>query len=242
MTRTELLAFQASLLRALSAPGEHGPPGIDPSRLELVGQLAHAKRLAKVEAVLPRTCRALGAALPALTREFALAHTAEDFRSRADAGAFYRFLRRRFRRCRLPVPHLWDLVYCELALSTVSVEQDTGGPDWQRTPGVMAIRRAVGVRLRVCAFNLRDLFRADGAALGSVEERRTHVAIVADPPAGAPGIVQISADMFRFLCSVRRWCGLEQIGDESVTRLLAECERSGLIEIAHRPGSAGAQR
>ena len=109
MTRTELLTLQASLLRALSAPSEHRPPGIDPSRLELVGQLAHAKRLAKVEAVLPRTCRALGAALPALTREFALAHTAEDFRSRADARAFYRFLRRRFRRCRLPVPHLWDL-------------------------------------------------------------------------------------------------------------------------------------
>ena len=58
MKRDELLAFQERVIHALS--GEKPADGIDPARIGLVRDLAKAKRIAKVESVLPRTCRALG--------------------------------------------------------------------------------------------------------------------------------------------------------------------------------------
>ena len=108
--------------------------------------------------------------------------------------------------------------------------------------GALAIRRAPGVRLRVCRFNVRSLFQADDAVPAPVEEACTHLAIVADPPSGDPRIIELSARMFRFLCSVRRWRALAEVGDEGTTVLLQQLERSGLVEIAGRPCGAWARR
>jgi hypothetical protein len=237
MTRAELLARQAALLEALCDSGGSSPVGIDPARLELVGALAAAKRLAKIEAVLPRTCRALGAEFAPLADEFMSAHPAEHFRSRADALAFYRFLRRRWNRAGLRPLHLADLAHCELALTAlVGASADrAAGPDWNAARGGIAIRRIPGVRLRACAFNLQKLFQADGSAEVPIDAVRTHLAIVADPLVGAPRIIALSASMFRFLSSVRRWCIVEESGDEQTTALLAACGRSGLLEMVQRP-------
>jgi hypothetical protein len=101
--RPEVLELQASVLRAMSEPGSLGKearralgaPVVE--RLARVASLAEAKRRAKVEAAMPRTCAALGKGFAALAREFAASHPARSSRNRVNALSFYRFLRRRAR-------------------------------------------------------------------------------------------------------------------------------------------------
>ena len=145
MRRDELLAFQEHVIHALS--GENPIAGIDPGRLELVRDLAKAKRIAKVESVLPRTCNALGGEFSRLSNDFVQATPPRSFRSRADGLAFYRFLARRG-----AAPGILELAYCELAITALRTPSSREQPGFLSSVdgGTIAIRRAPGVRLRTC--------------------------------------------------------------------------------------------
>jgi hypothetical protein len=227
MTRDDLLALQESLIHGVS--GEAEPAGIDPTRLEFVRELARAKRIAKIESALPRTCRALGDQCSRLASQFVNAHPARNFRSRADGLAFYMFLRRR-----RATPWLLDLAYCELALSAVR----TNVPGEQPALGSgakneMVLRRAVGLRLRACRFNVRAFFEGDGTETpAEIPEVQTHLAIIADPLAGAPRMLQLSASAFDFLRALRTWRVLPEVTDADMETLLEQLQQSGLLEIA----------
>ena len=227
MTRDELLALQESLIHGLS--GESAPAGIDPTRLEFVRELARAKRIAKIESVLPRTCRALGEQFSPLAIDFVKAHPARSFRSRADGLAFYAFLRRRRTK-----PCLLDLACCELALSALRthVPAEQVAPPSEAKDKMVVLRRAVGVRLRACRFNVRAFFESDGTELpATVPETQTNLAIIADPLTGAPRMVQLSRSSFDFLRAVRTWSVLPEVTDKDTKALLDQLHQRGLLEI-----------
>jgi hypothetical protein len=230
MIRDELLALQESLIHGVS--GEAEPAEIDPTRLEFVRDLARAKRIAKIASVLPRTCRALGEQFSRLASDFVNAHPARNFRSRADGLAFYLFLRRRRTK-----PCLLDLAYCELALSALwtHVPGEQPAPGVEAKDGMVVLRRAIGVRLRACKFNVRAFFESDGLETpATIPETQTHLAIIADPLTGAPRMVQLSPSSFDFLRALRTWRVLPEVTDEDTKALLDQLHQRGLLEIAGR--------
>lgn len=224
----ELLAFQERVIHALSS--EAPVAGIDPARVELVRDLAKAKRIAKIDSVLPRTCRVLGEDFSHLTSEFVNATPPTSFRSRADSLAFYRFLARRG-----VSSELLELAYCELAISAMRTPSSHARPEaLSRAPGgSVAIRRSPNVRLRRCRFDVRAFFEGDATAMSATRSRAPiHLAIVADPLAGAPRIAQLSAGLFDFLRSLRTWRVLPKVTDQDTKQLLDQLQQRGLLEMA----------
>jgi uncharacterized protein (UPF0276 family) len=241
--RREVLELEDAVLRAMSEPGALGEdarselgPGVV-ERLALVGELAAAKRLAKIEAALPLTCAALGAAYAELAREFAADHPARSSRNRANALSFYRFLRRRARTTsRLP-RHVVDLASCELALTARVGARTMRGPEWRRSAAGIAVRRAPGARVRTYAWNIRPLL--EGARDASVERRRIRVAIVADPVHGEPRVLGLSEKAYELLRTLRGWTPLEAPDDVASLPTLRELATLGVIEIAERASMSG---
>jgi hypothetical protein len=228
MSRADLLALQENVIHALG--GDDAVAGINPARFDLVSALAKAKRISKIESVLPRTCRALGEDFRPLANGFVHAHPATSFRSRADALRFYQFLGRR----RTPA-YLLDLAYCELALSALvtGVEKEEPWSVCLAREGTIAIRRAPGVHLRRCKFDVRALFEGELPKISSeIPETRTHLAIVADPLVGNPRIAQLSPGVFEFLRALRVWRVLPEVTDKDTKELLDELQLRGLLEIA----------
>jgi hypothetical protein len=229
--RDELLAFQERVIHALS--GENPAHGIDPARIGLVRDLAKAKRIAKVESVLPRTCRALGDDFRRLSDDFARGTPPTSFRSRADGLAFYRFLGRR-----RAAPALLDLAYCELAVSAIATRssRDHSG-SFRSVSSDIAIRRAPRVRLRICQFDVRAFFEDDGTAIpAAIPRSPIHLAILADPLAGTPRILQLTPGLFDFVRALRAPRVLPAVTDEDTRQLLDDLEQWGLVEIVRAGG------
>ena len=99
------------------------------------------------------------------------------------------------------------------------------------------VRRAPGVRLRACAFDVRALFDPGSGESAALAERAAHVAVVADPAAGEPRLVGISAGLFALLRSLSRWTALPASADETIA-LVRRLESAQLVELAEP--SAGA--
>jgi hypothetical protein len=226
--RDELLAFQERVIHALS--GEESIAGVDPARVGLVRDLAKAKRIAKIDSVLPRTCRLLGDDFSRLTSDFVNATPPKSFRSRADGLAFYRFLARRG-----VSAELLDLTYCELAISAMKTPSSHSRPEaLSRAPrGSVAIRRAANVRLRRCRFDVRVFFEGDATPMAPIRSPSPiHVAIVADPLADAPRISQLSAGLFDLLRSLRTWHVLPGIADQDTKQFIDQLQQRGFLETA----------
>jgi hypothetical protein len=243
VTRAELARLQDDVLRSLSDPfaaAVEGIGGADAEHLALAGRLARAKRFAKIEAVLPRTCGALGDDLDDVAQAFARECPAVSSRNRVNALAFYRFLQRRARRGAGFPPYLLEVAFCELALGAVVTERAGDGPDWTTIAASTAIRRPANVRLRVCAFDVRHLFETGDASPPAVARVRPHLAFVADPPRGDPRVVELPEGVFSLLRSLRRWTALPRATNRSTAATVAMLERSGLLEVRARSRSRAA--
>jgi hypothetical protein len=243
MSRADLLAFQESVLRAVDGGGRPPSPqpqtrGIDPAKLRLVGMLVEAKRVAKIEAVLPRTGAHLGPDFMKLARQFARSHPATSFRSWAEAARFYQFLRRRRPPCLRRKPYLLDLAHCELALSMISrpALRDRA-PRWRSPAHDLAVRRQPGLRLHVCRFDVRRLLEDTPRTAARIPAVPTHLAILADPPVGEPRLVQVSPDLHEFLRSLGDWTYFERGADPTTTDFLGKLEQLGLVQQRARRGS-----
>ncbi len=228
MSRDELLALQESVIHALS--GEAPVAWMDPARVEFVSELARAKRIAKIQSVLPRTCRALGERFLPMAHDFVHAHAPTSFRSRADGLAFYVFLGRR-----RTAPDLLDLAYCELAISALVTRSEREQPESfsHARNETFVLRRAPGVRLRRCRFDVRAMFEGEAIDVSATtSETQTYLAILADPLAGNPRVVQLSPGLFEFLRALRAWKVVPDVTDEDTKQLLDQLEQRGLLEIA----------
>lgn len=238
--RGRVLELQETVLRAMSEPASLGEDarralGADVvERLELVAGLAEAKRLAKIEATLPRTRAVLGPGFVALGREFAASHPARSSRNRVNALSFYRFLGRRARTGAAVPGYVLDLASCELALASRACARVMPAPEWGSSRAGIAIRRAPGVRVRRYAWDIRPLL--ERVHDGPVERTTIPVAIVADPVRGEPRVLGLAAGVFDLLQALRAWTLLDTQDDESALPMLRELESLGLIEVAERPG------
>jgi hypothetical protein len=240
--RGEVLGVQELVLRVMSEPGTPPPEAgrvlgdAAAERLALVGRLAEAKRRAKIQASLPRTCAALGAEFPRLARDFAEGYPARSSRNRVNALAFYRFLRRRARTHAAPPPHLLDLARCELALISRASPPGAARPDWRGSGGAIAIRRAPGVRVHAYAWDIRPLLV--GTPNAPVEPRPIRVAILADPVRDEPRVLGVTDEAYELLRALRGWTRLDAGEGASARPRLREMAALGLIEIAEKPRRA----
>ncbi len=114
-------------------PSAYEPRGADPSealvgldveRLGILGRLVHAKRLGKIEGVLPSTCRCVGMHAPVLLREFAIACFPATLARRDNARQLHDFIVAYDGALPLPC-YLADLVRLEyLAASAMFAARD----------------------------------------------------------------------------------------------------------------------
>jgi hypothetical protein len=230
MSRDKLLALQESVIHALI--GEDRGAGIDPARVEFVSELARVKRIAKIQSVLPRTCRALGEHFGPMAKDFVCTHAPTSFRSRADGLKFYLFLGRR-----RTAPVLLDLAYCELAMSALvgRLRGEQPGSIPNASSGTFAVRRALGVRLRRCRFDVRAMFEGEAPEISATcPEMPTCLAILADPLAGTPRIMRLSPGLFDFLRALRAWKVVPAATDPDTKQFLDQLEQRGLLEIRRR--------
>ena len=227
MIREGLLAQQENAIHAVT--GEASATGIDPARVDLVSELARAKRISKIQSVLPRTSRALGEHFLPEAEAFMAACPPTSFRSRADGLKFYAFLRR----CR-PASPILDIAYCELAISALDERSHDAQP---RTfvdvgAGRFAVRRAPGVRLRRCRFDVRIIFEADAAEIPAMRlETPTCLAILADRVTETSRIVHLSESLFDLLHELRIWKVLPATTDTATKHFFESLEQGGLIEL-----------
>jgi hypothetical protein len=230
MSRDKLLARQDNVIHALTAGDRVA--GIDPARVEFVSELARAKRIAKIQSVLPRTCRALGEHFVPMARNFVFAYAPTSFRSLADGLKFYWFLGRR-----RTTPVLLDLAYCELAMSVVAgpLQREQTGSISTVSGETLAVRRAPGVRLRRCRFDVRAMFEGEASEISATcPEIPTCLAILADPLAGTPRIVRLSPGLFDFLRALRAWEVVPTAADTNTKQFLDQLGQRGLLEISSR--------
>jgi uncharacterized protein (UPF0276 family) len=236
--RRDVLQLQETVLRVMCEPGSVdgdanqrlGAAALE--RLRMVGELADAKRLAKIEAALPLTCAALGANLAALASDFGRAHPARSSRTRVNAVSFYRFLRRRARTSTTVPGYVGDLAHCELALTSRVPARTQREPTCTvGRPGI-AVRRARGVRVHRYLWDIRPLL--EGARDITVERKQIGVAIVADPVQGAPRVVGLADSAFELLAALDAWTVLEAGDAAHGLEMLRALESRGLVEIAER--------
>ena len=242
VARQRILDGQEAMLRALSDPALLGkgsaaaPETPDADRHAVVARLAHAKRMAKIRTALPRTCAALGDAFDPAARDFARAYPPRSASTFANALQFYRFLAHRWNRRAASPPYLRDLVACEIALAALAPREraERGGAP----SGRLMVRRAPGVRLRACAFDVRALFDPGSGENAALAERAAHVAIVADPAAGEPRLIGISAGLFGLLRSLSRWTVLPASAGGETSALVRRLESAQLVELAEPAAGA----
>lgn len=224
--QVELLEYLTSSA-AIFAGGDAGssaPSGFDPELLRLEARFSHDKRLEKVRAVFDRTFVILGASLGELTREFAEACPPTSPLRRHNARQFHVFLSERWQRVPAEPAYLPDVAAVELARFEASAAaRRAAAPKF-------GVRRAVGVRLLRCAFDVRPVFEAEHPAVIPAA-RETRLAIVMQPGLPSPLVLELLPVVFDLLAALDAPVDPACLGPPgTVAPLFAELFRVGLIE------------
>jgi hypothetical protein len=232
-----LLQRQTELLEYLTSGaaifGEDGgvaprPDGLDPTLLRLEAWFSHEKRIEKIRAVFAKTFEILGPAADAVVREFVEACPPASIGRLDNARQLHGFLTNRWRDEPPDPPYLSDIAALELARAQVGAE---GGAEPQRgeAPG-SGVRRAPGVAMLRCAFDVRPIFEAEPGGAVPVA-RDTPLAIVMPLGAGHPQIFELAPVVFDLLAALDDVTDPEIFGPASLVRpLIRELAELGLIE------------
>jgi hypothetical protein len=242
-----LLDRQQALIDHLSNPTsflDHGfDPGqdkflrgLDRERLRLVGALALAKRIGKIEAVLPKTVSYLRTESLASFHEFACKHPPSSSRRYDNARQFYGYLRDRWK-IQPPVPpFLLDLAACEWMLARVrhkgSSELFVSGcephlPD----ENIWEIRRAKAVELLECNHDVRSLLEPAPETV-RVPERAVFLVFTPDASPFNARVFEVTREVYELLETLDDWCSVHDLGLESETRpVIDSLIACGILEV-----------
>jgi hypothetical protein len=236
-----LLDRQVSLLKYLtsgaaifgdSERASHDPQGIDTRLLHLEARFSHQKRMEKVTAVFPKTFEILGNSRAAIVREFAEACPPTDIGRLVNASQFYDFLAARPRSGSKRL-YLRDVAACELACAKVRAtidQEDKATKNRRRPRSRRFIRRASGIALVRCAYDIRPIFERDVRAIAP-EKRDTPLAVAMPFGASDPKIFEILPVAFNLLAVLDDWIDPAVLGKTlQMQALLAELLEHGLVE------------
>jgi len=207
--------------------------GMDPRLLRLEARFSYEKRMEKIIAVFPKTCRLLGAERAAMVRAFVKAYPPTDITRIKNARQFYDFLRSWWQRQPPDLPYLEDVAACELAIARahVSFEAPHDKPLNGTEPPRDGIRRHPDVVLLRCAYNIRPVVEGDDVEDIAVTKRDTPLAIAIPPAEQHPKVFELSPPVFDVLAALDDWTNRSELGATSeVDEFISELAQYGLIE------------
>jgi hypothetical protein len=208
--------------------------GIDPGLLKVEAHFAHAKRMEKITAVLPRTFELMGSSQGAVVREFVETCPPVTISRLSNARQFYDFLSARWTRERPDPPFIRDVAACELACAEVDGELEDRGlqvDQDERYGPRSGIRRSPAAILLRCAYDIRPIFEG-GAGQAVPIERATPLVVVLSPGTDRPQVFEVPPAVFDLLAALNDWTDppTSDAGPEVAT-LLAQLTKYGLIEV-----------
>jgi hypothetical protein len=210
--------------------------GMDPRLLRLEARFSHEKRMEKITAVFPKTCRLLGAELAAIVQEFVEAWPPTDITRIENARQFYEALDSRWRRLPPQPPYLQDVAACEFAIAgarvgRVHVDTSPGRAASSNEPRRGAIRRAPGITLLRCAYDIRPVVEGDAEEV-TVVKRDTPLVITIPPGAVHPAVFEVLPPVYDVLAALDGWTARSELGEASETdELISELAQYGLVEV-----------
>lgn len=242
-----LLDRQVSLLEYLTsgtaifgsgraAPLDQALHGIDGRLLNLEARLSHEKRMEKIVAIFPTTFEILGNAQAAIVREFVDACPPVDISHIGNARQFYEFLSVRWRREPVGPPYLCDVMACEFACARTLVEaedRDLQEELCKENAPRDGIRRARGVILLRCAYDIRPIFE-EGLRGATPAERDTPLAIAILEDTDHPRVVEMLPIVFDLLATLDDWTDPTALGLDATPELSAlihDLVERGLLEV-----------
>jgi hypothetical protein len=207
--------------------------GMDSRMLRLEARFSHEKRMEKIIAVFPKTCRLLGAELAAVAQEFVEAWPPTGITRIENGRQFYETLSARWRRLPPQPPYLQDVSACEFAIARVRV--GTGTPpdraaSSKELPGG-AIRRPPEIILLRCAYDIRPIVEDDAEEV-TVVRRDTPLVIAIPPGAAHPAVFEVLPPVYDVLAALDDWTARFELGAASeVDELISELAQYGLVEV-----------
>jgi hypothetical protein len=242
-----LLDRQARLLDYLTSSGaifgEDGDATLDPALqgldtrlLRLEARFSHEKRMEKITAVFPKTCRLLGTELASVVQEFVKAWPPTDITRIENGRQFFEVLSSRWRRLPPQPPYLQDLAACEFAIARarvgrvgIDIPADRATSSKELPGG--AIRRAPEIVLLRCAYDIRPVVEGDAEEV-TVIKRDTPLVIAIPPGEGHPGVFEVLPPVYDVLAALDDWTARSELGASSeVGELLSEIAQYGIIEV-----------
>jgi hypothetical protein len=208
---------------------------IDPHLLRLEARFSFEKRITKIASIFPLTFDLLRSHQETLIRKFVDASPPFTLGRLENARQFYDFLLTHWRQ-EPPVPaHLPDVAVCELAFATARFMGIDGSGNVEKFAARAApsVRRSRAVVLLRTAHDVRPLF---GGVFepGSPVARDVPLAIVAQPSADRPKILELAPAVFDLLGALDDWVDhamFDQFADAD--ELITELANAGLLEMRH---------
>jgi hypothetical protein len=204
--------------------------GIDCGLLRLEARFSFQKRMAKVAAVFPRTFELLDGHSGAIIREFVSSYPPRDIGRLENARQFFDFLCGESRRLPVLPPHLPDVAACELALAQVRANDLTRDTKQREHALQNAIRRAPGVALLRCSYDVRTILEV-GAETDPV---RREVLLGVASPVGAdqPRVFELLKPVFDLLSVMDEWAdAAAMVATPKLNELVRDLSVCGLIEV-----------
>jgi len=232
-----LLERQVSLIEHLTsgtAIGGSAPEGIDRALLWVEARFSYAKRMEKINAVLPKTFELLGSRRDALVCAFIEGCPPTTLSRLENARQFYRFLISCWLREDPDPPYLRDVAACELACAEADAD-----PERQTAHRVTSaerldrggFRRCPNVILQRCAYDVRPIFEA-GPEKAVPVKRDTPLVIAIPPGADSPEVFEVVPTIFNLLAVLDDWTDPHALPAEpEFANLLADLTSRGLIEV-----------
>jgi len=239
--RERLLARQRAILIHLSDPATYESTntrraealqGIDVERLKVLGRLILAKRISKIESLLPATCRCASAHVPALMKEFAVACPPHSLGRQDNALQFHDFVLA-YEGAPTPPNYLADLVRLEYLAATVTLaarDQPPRSPfaDLDSTWTAFEVRMSPGLQLFETEFDLRAAL-GDSPPPALERGRPRQIAIV--HAATEVRVFSLEEEIVRLLFDVEEWSRIDARRQEGVRSVVESLAGRGLLEV-----------
>ena len=238
-----LLDRQVSLIEHLTSgaaifggEGDWAPDleGIDRALLRVEAQFSYAKRMDKINAVLPKTFELLGSRGAAYARAFVESCPPTTLSRLENACQFHRFLVSCWKREAPDPPYICDVAAFEIACAKVDADPEHHSSD--RTTDVDrvcrgSIRRRLNVILLRCAYDIRPIFEV-GSEKAVPAQHDTPLVVALPPGADGPQAFEVVPAIFDLLCALDDWTDPHTLPAESeFAKLLADLAARGLIEV-----------
>jgi hypothetical protein len=206
---------------------------IDPHLLRIEARFSFEKRMQKIAAVFPRTFDLLRSYQEMLIRDFVDAYPPFALGQLENARQFYDFLSAYWGQQPPVPPHLPDVAVCELAFATARwmAKDSSGDEESFANCAASSVRRSRAIVLLRTAHDVRPLFEGVSDPESAVA-REVPLAIVVQPSAEQPQILELAPAVFDLLGALDDWVDqgtFEQF--EDARKLITELANAGLLEM-----------